>query len=334
LIYISQPQDHTVRAFDLTGRLVRTIGGRGQGPGEFERLETIGFRGDTLYAADGALHRVSYFAPDGSFVRSFRMVSPLLGAAPPNIYFPTAPQVVLADGTALLTPDAPVALIASGTGKAPYVRIDRQSQVVDTIAWRQLPTITFETVSGGERFYAPRPFRQDPLYQLMPDGSGLVVVDRPTATSETRQAEYRVTKISPTGDTLFARAYTYAPVPLTSTNLSQALSAVELRFANRPDPPSRREIEQSLRSQNLVPDNMAPITHLAAGFDGSIWLGRGHETPDRQTWLILASDGSVVATTSLPATETVMNARDNFLVALELDSMDVPYVVLYRIMRK
>jgi hypothetical protein len=259
------------------------------------------------------------------------MGSPLLGEVPPNIYFPTAPQVVLADGTALLTPDAPVALMASGNGKAPYIRIDRQSQVTDTIAWRHLPILTFETVSGGERFYAQKPFPQDPLYQLMPDGSGLVVVDRPTAPGGTRQAEYRVTKISPAGDTLYARAYSYTPVPLTSTSLDQALSTIESRLANRPDPPSRREIEQSLRNQHLVPDNMVPITHVATGLDGSIWLGRGHESPGRKTWQILASDGSVVATTSLPAADIVMNARDKILATLELDWLDVPYIVLYRI---
>jgi hypothetical protein len=334
LIYISQPQDHVVRVFDLTGRLIRRIGGRGQGPGEFERLEAIGFRGDTLYATDGALHRVSYFSLDGSFITSFRMASPLLGEAPPAIYFPTAPQVLLADGTALLTPEVPIALMASGNGTAPYVRIDRQSQVMDTIAWRRLPPLRFETVSGGERFFAPQPFRQDPLYELTSDGSGLVVIDRPTAPAGTPQAEYRVTKISPTGDTLFARAYRYTPVPLTSADLGQALSAIESRLATRPNPPGRREIEQALRNQRLVPDNMVPITHVAAGLDGLIWLGRGPAPPRRQTWQVLASDGSVLATTSLPIEQIIMTSRGDILAALELDSLDVPYLVLYRISRK
>jgi hypothetical protein len=65
-----------VLLFDSDGRLVRRIGGRGEGPGEFSRLRSL-YRcgGDTLVVNDVA--RVSYFDVQGNFVRT----API---APPN----------------------------------------------------------------------------------------------------------------------------------------------------------------------------------------------------------------------------------------------------------
>ncbi len=68
-IYILDGTTQEIQVFDATGGFLRTLGGRGQGPGEFrEALGPAIARGDTLWVADGGAPRYSIFAPDGTFM--------------------------------------------------------------------------------------------------------------------------------------------------------------------------------------------------------------------------------------------------------------------------
>jgi hypothetical protein len=71
-----------VRIFDDQGELIRTLGGVGQGPGEFERLGASWSRGDTIEVLDLALQRLTRFIPEAELqiVRLARRVMWGLGA--------------------------------------------------------------------------------------------------------------------------------------------------------------------------------------------------------------------------------------------------------------
>ena len=67
-IYILDGTSQEIQVFDYDGGYLRTLGGRGQGPGEFrEALGPAIAQGDTLWVADGLAPRYSIFAPDGTF---------------------------------------------------------------------------------------------------------------------------------------------------------------------------------------------------------------------------------------------------------------------------
>ena len=60
-----------VRVFDKSGRFVRSIGRRGNGPGEFRNLSRLWFLPpDTIVVADYRPWRLQYFTTDGRFHRS------------------------------------------------------------------------------------------------------------------------------------------------------------------------------------------------------------------------------------------------------------------------
>ena len=68
-IYILDGFAQEIQVFDVEGGFLRTLGGRGEGPGEFrEALGPAIARGDTLWVADGRAPRYSIFAPDGTFM--------------------------------------------------------------------------------------------------------------------------------------------------------------------------------------------------------------------------------------------------------------------------
>ncbi|MFC1661663.1 hypothetical protein ACFL3S_09465 [Gemmatimonadota bacterium] len=57
---------HTIRVFDPDGRILSSLGRRGEGPGEFAFLGAAWPRGDTIEVFDGRLLRITRFLPDGS----------------------------------------------------------------------------------------------------------------------------------------------------------------------------------------------------------------------------------------------------------------------------
>lgn len=75
-IYVADEQAIAIRAFDRSGRYRGRIGGQGQGPGEYSRIDSVKvLPNGTLVVLDRMNGRVSTFRPSGEFVSSFQPVS-------------------------------------------------------------------------------------------------------------------------------------------------------------------------------------------------------------------------------------------------------------------
>lgn len=71
-IYVLDYMEAELRVFDKEGRHLRTIGRRGQGPGEFSGPFTLGMtERNTIMVHDLINRRISYFNPEGDFLSSF-----------------------------------------------------------------------------------------------------------------------------------------------------------------------------------------------------------------------------------------------------------------------
>ena len=66
--YVLETMAREVRVFSPDGRRIRTVGGPGEGPGEFVRPSSIGLAGDTLWVRDSGRVRISWFGSDGTLV--------------------------------------------------------------------------------------------------------------------------------------------------------------------------------------------------------------------------------------------------------------------------
>lgn len=70
-IYISDYQDGTIKIFDPDGNYLRSIGAKGEGPGEFQGISAMAFLpDDRLLTLDLMARRTSLFDNKGEFMRS------------------------------------------------------------------------------------------------------------------------------------------------------------------------------------------------------------------------------------------------------------------------
>ena len=70
-IYVADSQATQIRVFDLNGKFLRTIGRKGQGPGEFTGIHSIQITANNeLMLYDNWQHRLVYFSLAGQFIRS------------------------------------------------------------------------------------------------------------------------------------------------------------------------------------------------------------------------------------------------------------------------
>lgn len=71
LIYLTDTLRHQVLVLDLGGALLKTIGRRGTGPGEFNYPTALTLAGGELYVVDALNFRIQVLTPEGKFLRSF-----------------------------------------------------------------------------------------------------------------------------------------------------------------------------------------------------------------------------------------------------------------------
>ena len=122
-IVVAERVARHLRLFDPAGVYIRSLGGSGEGPGEFQLLNEVWVRGDTILVSDNLQSRISVFARDGDVLETIRVeAAPGMGSRGADTQF--------ADGT-LLVLNAPTGGSRLGTGDVipgSVWRLDRYSR--------------------------------------------------------------------------------------------------------------------------------------------------------------------------------------------------------------
>lgn len=73
-IFVMDWGDSSFKIYDKEGKYIRTIGGRGQGPGEFGRFIFFSIGPDKkVYVMDSINHRVAILNENGDYISGFRI---------------------------------------------------------------------------------------------------------------------------------------------------------------------------------------------------------------------------------------------------------------------
>lgn len=340
-VYSVHRGDAHVRLWTPEGEPAGTIGGEGQGPGEFTRPGKLGFFSDTLWVMDTYAYRVSYFDSSGAFLGSVIPEVDLGSVESESEWSPPRPEAPLRDGTFVGRSPGWSDDIARGTlTETPFVHMDGRGGTIARIwmqPWRpsDILAVLNEDRAGG--FYMQQPFGDDPLVEVIDDG--LVVIDR-RAWSGEGPTIVPVTRIGLRGDTVWATAIPYEPTPLAAERVDsvvQELAAGSFDFWSRNRPGvSLGAYERDIAEVVYEPGWTPPARSLVSAEDGSIWIERFEGVADanrglRRAWWIVGPDGTWRGSARTPDGLRVFVVTDEAVWGVETDELDVNYIVRYRL---
>ena len=132
------PQAHRVKVFDLEGGLIREIGHRGEGDGEFNfpTFASVDAQG-RLYVVDSVNNRIQVFDPDGKFLWKFGRTGDHIGdfARPKGVAVDTFGNIYVVDSrwsnVQVFNQQGELLMIFAGVGDYPGLMLNPGAIVID-----------------------------------------------------------------------------------------------------------------------------------------------------------------------------------------------------------
>lgn len=326
-VYVLESQVPEIRVYDRQGRRLRTVGGPGEGPGEFAFPSAFGLVGDTLWVNDPGNQRISWFGPDGSLVHETPVTPLPVETDVPGMSLSVAPGALRPDG---LLGSQHTRMMGGGAADRPFsfpvVRFDRDGRVVDTLRWDTVhvgPTVRV----GGRALHPPSLRPRNPLV-VEEEGGGRVELDWGVPASG-GEGVLEVVRVTADGDTPGRSALRYELVPLPG--------AVRDSLLDRPEGMGRRygvsdaELEAAMASGLELPDHRPPLRSARAGRDGSLWIELNGESTDSAAWVVLDPELTPRGRVTLPIGMNLRLIDGSTVWAVETDELDVPWLVRLRV---
>ena len=324
-IYVNQGIDRSIRVFDANGRYIRTLGGPGDGPGQFRSLGSAWWRADTLYVFDHDLQRAVLFDTAGRVLDTRAWT-------PPDVPFPlrpTIPLALLSNGTGIIRPSS--AFDPRNDAEAssiPILRADMNGHILDTLAI--LPPIEARMIRGGTRMAIhAQAFPRDPVVRATPAGDRVFIVDYP-ASRDSRDDVVRIRAFDVGGQLIYERQHAFPGIPI-PRRVADSTYAEAVKRLSAALQIGGRQAEDLARSTYPVPESYPPVSTAVPSSDGSIWLAKWSNDDESRLWYIIDSQGNFVAEARTPPRTTLRFIQDGKAWGIERDELDVPFVVRYRV---
>lgn len=318
-IVVANAGTHELRLFDADGKHARTIGRRGEGPGEFDELAWVGMRSaDSLVAWDAGLKRFSVFDTAGTVLRV--ATADHLPGLFPRVHG------AFADGSLVVSSGVEIGeTFASGgvwRDSAVFLRVGADGAILDTLG--RFP--------GTEQFgLAPARGRGTFLVETLPFGRRTVAtVSRERLHVGTGDA-YEFAGYDPSGTIRERTRHASSPLPVTGRDIADyRRGLVTVGGSNSADQAALDE----LLSRAPYPKTMPAFAGLTADTEGNVWVQetrRPGEWKGSARWTVFASSGSVVASVRTPPGFTVHQIGPDWIVGTYWDEDQIEHVRLYRV---
>jgi hypothetical protein len=303
-----------LRFYDAAGRHLRSVGGKGGGPGEFQFMGApLRMVGDSLLVGERAASRLSLFSAAGDFLTS---------------YAPRAPVGVLADGTLVgrRTLRAPGDRVQSGLLREPeaLIRQTRAGAELDTLG----------VVRGSERFL-----------QIEQSGGAIesIAVSTPLfgRSQQLAVGPDRVYAGSADGYEIevyrpglgLERLIRLARPPREVTPaVVEAKKREELEAA--PGAEGRRDVERRF-AQLMPPEYLPAYSELRVDALGLLWVEEYRAPGEVEPrWQLFDPEGRWLTAVVTPERFRVLDIGEDYLLGVWRDELDVEYLRLYGLERR
>jgi hypothetical protein len=305
---------HELRYYDARGQFIRSVGGEGDGPGEFRRIQFLGrFGGDSLLSFDDRHRRASVFDEQGRFVRSFSL------NAPTNTGRPSLAGV-LSNGAIVIRENHPyiAGVTTTGPDRSPVPLL----LSVPTGADRD----TLGVFPGAENFVFAAPVAFWFSVRPVTFGRRLVSAaegDR-IAVAETDTFAIRI--YGSDGALHQVVRQRRVPVPIETAEIvrvnDSVLSTVE-------DPRYRgfyREMFELMPKHETFP----ALSSIQLDRLGNLWVEEYRQPGDqRSIWQVFGQDGRRIARAEIPVELQVLDIGADYLMGIAQDELGVERILQY-----
>lgn len=247
-VYVGDTDPAVIKVFDPSGTFVRTIGGEGDGPGEF-RTAFVAVRDHLVLVHDPRLARASLYDTAGTFLRSWATACCYWNTPGLDVQY-------RASIPGMNTPEMNAHVV--------YLRFDTLGNPIDTLLVPDKPDGATWTLSQGTqvRMMTWVPFSEQGFTALDPRGGVL----------HGWTGEYEVIASRDGRDTtrIFGRSWT--PEPLADARRD---AKYEQRVAETARGMEIDEVTvRSSFDKSLIPSTLPAIAGVAVDLDGNTWVMR------------------------------------------------------------
>ncbi len=329
-LYVFEGSSPQFRHYDAIGALIRVIGGKGSGPGEYQRANGVTVLRDGRVALwDAGSSRINIYRADGEFLEQWR---------PPTTGFNTSNQSLstLDDGrVAVVAFIRDTSLTREALGRAAWFLYDSIGTITDTILQPFFgePPVNLISRREGNVNSMGVPFMPRPVSSLHPGG---FVVGSPAATfvvhSERQGNAVRIERVT-------------AALPIPDAERTQRREQVMYNM-RRNDPAWTWDGPE-------IPREKPPIIGLMTTLDGVLLVSvsmpsesfepdpprvvEGEVPPPQLTFRSrtayewFGADGALRGRFTMPRGARLYAMRGSDAWGTVVDSLDVPYLVRWRV---
>lgn len=327
-IFVLDRSVPNIQHFDSNGTYLGSIGGPGEGPGQFGRIvpEVLIGAGDTLTVPDLGNLRIEIFAPDGRFVRSY-----------PAPSFPNTPFLwrTLPEGQLAGQVNAMVMPGQTVDGRTNVVvRLAPDGAVQDTILAFPLDPIL--DISQGPGSIKTRVFNSTAVWTTA--DNGLVAAGM--------TGEYRLSVYTPDGTLRMVFARQHEPKPVTEADRDRVTAAFKQAFEAQMAKIKNEQIRGAMAQMagNIEFAATYPAFSGVLAGPGGSWLVRQPVTAVEMAGAVSGrptieapqvppefdafdADGRFLGTIRFPVGFRLAAIANGKFYGIETDSLDIPSVV-------
>lgn len=293
----------------MDGAHVQTTGRSGEGPGEFiYPLNLVALDPDTLVVWDHRTRRLSYFDPNGTFLRSVSIIS--------NFQNPSFVSA-FDDGSFLFSDSRPVFPTTGAIEEAPFfvIRLGPDGLLTDSLG----------VFPGGQMKKSDGP-----------PGFTLVIFSPVTCVSGDRGTfwvstgkEPEIRERKPNGELVQVVRW-HVPDRTVQKEHVEAFFSEQLQDA--PTEEIRRRLRQ-LQAEAPVADEFPVLNQIVVDRVGRIWI-RQYRRPMSEggnPWIIFGRDGELTARVRIPVHIQPRDFGEDYVLGVTKGEYDEEYVVLFEI---
>ncbi|HEX8320226.1 hypothetical protein [Longimicrobium sp.] len=307
-VYVADWFAARVTVLDAEGRILRTLGRKGLGPGEFRGIRGVQvLSGDSVLVYDPGAARLSVFPPDAEKPSyTVNLGAALGGPKPFTLRRAAADGAYVALIRPQFTPDA-------ATPRRDEIRVLNADGTPRGAALRNFPSQSFLRVNqrGGGYSVMPNPFGRQAFVAAGADDRIHVVWSDSLAVETVDVAGRRVGGFS----------IRHSPPRVTEVDVSDAVRQL---------PPRMAAIFRPVLADS-VPERWPAVRGLVADDQGRLWLGLFASSAEPAEWAAFDAGGHYEGSVFLPSDVEVMAVRGGKLYGVAPTEAGAPQVVVLRL---